>query len=101
MRTPRIALLASVALLATAATAHVDAELSSTVGYSYSYLYECDNGNPSVATAYANGSWGSIDGDWYVIAGNIPNSSTASGSCCWTPSVGHSPNPRSPRFSPA
>jgi hypothetical protein len=73
---------ASLATAATAATAHVDAELSSTVGYSYSYLYECENGNPSVATAYANGSWGSIDGDWYVIAGNIPNSSSASGSCC-------------------
>ena len=50
--------------------------------YAYSYLYDCKNGRPSVPEAYKNGSWGTIYGDWYVIAGNIEESSDASGDCC-------------------
>jgi len=45
-------------------------------------LYECTMGRPSVATAYANGSWGTIEGEWYVVAGKFGNTSDAAGDCC-------------------
>ena len=31
-------------------------------------VYDCENGVPSVPSDYSDGSWGTIDGDWYVIA---------------------------------
>ena len=49
--------------------------------YSYSYLYECKNGVPSVPSAYSDGSWGSIEGDWYVIAATIADDKSQSGNC--------------------
>ena len=45
-------------------------------------LYQCTMGRPSVATAYANGSWGTIEGQWYVVAGKYKDSSSAAGDCC-------------------
>jgi hypothetical protein len=50
--------------------------------YSFSYLYNCSDGEPAVPTAYANGSWGSIAGDWYVIAGTQSRDSGLAGDCC-------------------
>ena len=44
-------------------------------------LYECKNGEPTVPKEYKKGDWGSIAGDWYVIAGNVPRSDNAVGSC--------------------
>ena len=49
--------------------------------YSYSYLYECKNGVPSVPSAYSDGSWGSIEGKWYVIAATIADDKSQSGNC--------------------
>ncbi|KAH8062658.1 hypothetical protein JL722_3585 [Aureococcus anophagefferens] len=43
-------------------------------------LYECKNGEPTVPKEYKKGDWGSIAGDWYVIAGNVPRSDNAVGS---------------------
>ena len=37
------------------------AAASSTAGYSYSYLYDCDNGRPAVPAEYSDGSWGTIE----------------------------------------
>ena len=31
-------------------------------------LYHCKNGDPGVATRYENGDWGTVDGDWYILA---------------------------------
>ena len=31
-------------------------------------LYSCSNGDPGIATRYRNGEWGTVDGDWYVLA---------------------------------
>ena len=42
-------------------------------------LYECKNGEPTVPKEYKKGDWGSIAGDWYVIAGNVPRSDNAVG----------------------
>lgn len=39
-----------------------------------STCYECTNGNPGVPKAYANGEWGNITGDWYVMAQNAEQS---------------------------
>ena len=52
--------------------------------YAYSYLYECSDGDPQVevATSYANGSWGSIAGEWYVVAGTQAASENLAGDCC-------------------
>ena len=44
-------------------------------------LYVCANGVPSVPKDYADGAWGSIDGDWYVIAGNLNADTAESGVC--------------------
>ena len=44
-------------------------------------LYECKNGEPSVPRAYRKHAWGSIEGDWYIIAGNVPRSDNAIGRC--------------------
>ena len=52
--------------------------------YAYSYLYECSDGDPQVdvAASYANGSWGSIAGEWYVVAGTQAASENLAGDCC-------------------
>lgn len=56
-------------------------QLSATGGAWGEKLYECENGEPSVPKAYKKGEWGSIAGDWYVIAGNVPRSDSAIGRC--------------------
>jgi hypothetical protein len=33
-----------------------------------SSLYHCKNGDPGVATRYENGEWGTVTGDWYILA---------------------------------
>lgn len=45
-------------------------------------LYTCTMGKPDVATEYEDGSWGTIEGEWYVVAGKFPHSSDAAGDCC-------------------
>jgi hypothetical protein len=62
------------------AAALVDADDTSDV-YSYSYLYDCVDGKPDVPEAYKNGSWGSVAGEWYVVAGEFTHSSNAAGAC--------------------
>ena len=31
-------------------------------------LYHCKNGDPGVAAEYENGEWGTVTGDWYIMA---------------------------------
>ena len=44
-------------------------------------VYDCENGVPSVPSDYSDGSWGTIDGDWYVIAANLDKDSSSVGPC--------------------
>ena len=71
---------AAAALVDTARGRPVGAALAD--DWSYSYLYDCTDGKPSVPAAYANGSWGSIAGEWYVVGGKFAGSSGAAGDCC-------------------
>ena len=80
--------LAAVAISAVAltrssrATAEVAGLSASILDDADDALYECTMGKPAVATAYENGSWGTIEGDWYVVAGKYKHSSDAAGDCC-------------------
>ena len=60
-----VAACASAALVA---KSRVSSSSSTTLIARSDGLYSCSNGDPGIAARYRNGEWGTVDGDWYVLA---------------------------------
>ena len=50
--------------------------------WSYSYLYDCTDGKPSVPDGVRERLVGRHAGEWYVVGGKFAGSSGAAGDCC-------------------